>query len=511
MQAQLDFLRKLAELHGWPVAGVYVDDGISGTLPLGDRPEGRRLLEDAQDGAFSAVLVYRLDRLGRKVQVLLDAHQQLEAHDVAIKSGTEPFDTSSPIGIFVFQLLGSIAELERSTIAERMTMGRDRVARDGKWLGVIPYGYDVDADGRLCPSTRVVERLGCTEAEVMADLYERIAAGSSVMAECRRLNALGMPVPPRRYPSGRVFAAPKTGWTAQSLTHTLHNTVYAGRHVLNSKHGPVEREVPALVAPALWQAVQAQLTRNRRLARKNAKRDYLLRGLVFCEGCGSAYAGLAKARAAGREIWYYRCTTSIFHQAGVPRAAHAARSVPAEWLERLVWADCRHWAEHPGEVIAEAQAQLRARLAQAPNSAAERRRLRQQQAEQAAEREPVLTLYRRNRLTLAEVEGQLDAIDTEAQVTAGLLQALDSQLALTEAAEAQLTEVATLLGALREEIAEIEATEDRARMRQIIELLVTRIAVRTHGAGRAMNAEVTITYAFTPRRSVVTGSEWCSK
>src|SRR3954451_14591472 len=141
VQAQTDFLRRYCELHDLPVAGVYVDDGISGATALEDRPEGRRLLEDADAGAFSVVLVYRLDRLGRSLKSLLAAHERLDVAGVAIRSGTEPFDTASPIGRFLFSLLGSMAELERSTIAERMTGGRDRVARAAQYTGgPIPFG-----------------------------------------------------------------------------------------------------------------------------------------------------------------------------------------------------------------------------------------------------------------------------------------------------------------------------------------------------------------------------------
>src|SRR3954470_3228176 len=65
IKSQLDFLRRFVDLHDLPVAGEYVDDGISGTVPLADRSEGQRLLLDAEAGRFGVVLVYRLDRLGR--------------------------------------------------------------------------------------------------------------------------------------------------------------------------------------------------------------------------------------------------------------------------------------------------------------------------------------------------------------------------------------------------------------------------------------------------------------
>src|SRR3954469_1992707 len=174
--AQTDFLRRYCDLHGLPVAGVYVDDGISGTTALEDRPEGRRLLDDAETGAFTVVLVYRLDRLGRSLKSLLAAHERLDAAGVSIRSGTEPFDTASPIGKFLFSLLGSMAELERATISERMTRGRDRVARQGQHTGgPIPLGYDLDDDRRLVPSARIVEALGITEAELVRDLFSRVA------------------------------------------------------------------------------------------------------------------------------------------------------------------------------------------------------------------------------------------------------------------------------------------------------------------------------------------------
>jgi site-specific DNA recombinase len=130
VQGQLEFLRRFCSLYShvqrYEIAAESVDDGWSGTVPLGERPDGRRLLEDARAGRFQEVLVYRLDRLGRSLRALLNANLALEAAGVTIHSATEPFDTATPIGRFVFQLLGSLAELERSTITERMALGRDR-------------------------------------------------------------------------------------------------------------------------------------------------------------------------------------------------------------------------------------------------------------------------------------------------------------------------------------------------------------------------------------------------
>jgi site-specific DNA recombinase len=64
------------------------------------------MLEDAGSGAFTVVLVYRLDRLGRSLKSLLSAHEQLDKAGVAIRSGTEPFDTAPPIGGSTLALQG---------------------------------------------------------------------------------------------------------------------------------------------------------------------------------------------------------------------------------------------------------------------------------------------------------------------------------------------------------------------------------------------------------------------
>jgi DNA invertase Pin-like site-specific DNA recombinase len=145
IQPQLDFLRKHAELHQLNVAGVYIDDGVSGAIALDERPDGRRLVEDAKAGRFKRVIVYRLDRLARTLNVLMGAYELLDSCGVSIQSATEPFDTGTPFGRAMFQFLGIMAELERATIAERTAGGRDRVASLGQYTGgPIPYGLDLD-------------------------------------------------------------------------------------------------------------------------------------------------------------------------------------------------------------------------------------------------------------------------------------------------------------------------------------------------------------------------------
>jgi site-specific DNA recombinase len=105
IEIQRNFLMEYCRLYGLEVAEVYADDGVSGTIPLHERAEGRRLLRDAEDGKVGLVLVYRLDRLGRSLLVIVDAHDSLDSLGASLRSGREPIDTSTPSGRLIFQML----------------------------------------------------------------------------------------------------------------------------------------------------------------------------------------------------------------------------------------------------------------------------------------------------------------------------------------------------------------------------------------------------------------------
>jgi site-specific DNA recombinase len=187
IELQRDFLGQYCNLHEVEVTDAYEDNGISGTIPVHEMPEGRRLLEDAKGGGFGRVLVYRLDRLGRSLLVIVDAHDRLEEAGVAMRSGTEPIDTSNLSGRLIFQMLASFAEFERASIRERTQADLHRALRNGKQLAMIPYGYDIAPDGLFV----IVE----DEARIVAEIIANIAAGATLYSEAERLNEEGVPSP----------------------------------------------------------------------------------------------------------------------------------------------------------------------------------------------------------------------------------------------------------------------------------------------------------------------------
>ena len=86
IEIQREFLEQYCTLYELEVVEIYEDDGVSGTIPLHERLEGRRLLQDAKEGRFGTVLIYKLDRLGRTLLVIVDAHDRLQEAGVALRS-----------------------------------------------------------------------------------------------------------------------------------------------------------------------------------------------------------------------------------------------------------------------------------------------------------------------------------------------------------------------------------------------------------------------------------------
>lgn len=131
--------RELSEYcsrRGWAVSGEYVDIGISGTKEK--RPELDRLLSDAHGRRFDAVVVWKFDRFARSVSHLLRALEHFQALGIEFVSLSEQLDTSTPTGKMVFTVLGAVAELERSLIAERVRAGMRNARANGKRIGRPP-------------------------------------------------------------------------------------------------------------------------------------------------------------------------------------------------------------------------------------------------------------------------------------------------------------------------------------------------------------------------------------
>ena len=132
-EMQLRELREYCGRRGWEIAGEYVDNGVSGAKDC--RPELNHLMADAHKRRFDVVCVWKFDRFARSVSHLLRALETFKALGIEFCSFSEQMDTSTPTGKMIFTVLGAVAELERSLIAERVRAGIRNARAKGRTLG----------------------------------------------------------------------------------------------------------------------------------------------------------------------------------------------------------------------------------------------------------------------------------------------------------------------------------------------------------------------------------------
>lgn len=358
----------------------FVDDGFSGSTLR--RPALEQLRDAIAAGAVDRVYVHSPDRLARHY-----AYQVLLVDEFR-RAGVEVVFLNRPLGQspeddLLLQVQGMIAEYERAKILERSRRGKRHAAHAGNVsvFSAAPYGYRYIGQHTAGGIARyeVVEE----QAAVVRQIFQWVGVDRLGIREiCLRLGRSGQPSP-----TGR----PR--WASSTVGGILKNPAYKGAAAfgktrpgpaparLRPRRGEAEQPkrdggtydapvqdwitvpVPALIEPALFEAVQAQLAENRlRHRRAPASKHYLLGGLVVCKLCGYAYYGKTvcpRARTGERrEYPYYRCCGSDASRFGGQRVCTNAQ-VRADHLNAIVWKEVERLLNDPQRLAAEYQRRLR--------------------------------------------------------------------------------------------------------------------------------------------------------
>lgn len=118
----------------------YEDEGYTGANT--DRPDYNRLVSDIRDRRLNVVICYKIDRISRNVLDFSNFFSLLTEHNVAFVSIKEQIDTSTPLGRAMMYICSVFAQMERETIAERVTDNMIELSKTGKWAGgKAPMGY----------------------------------------------------------------------------------------------------------------------------------------------------------------------------------------------------------------------------------------------------------------------------------------------------------------------------------------------------------------------------------
>ncbi len=502
IQNQIEFKNKYCDLHQLGDTFEYLDDGITGTLPLEQRPDGKRLLEDARAGKFNMLLIYKLDRLGRSARVILNAVHELEQLGVKIRSMNEPFDTGDPSGRFLLTILAGVADLERETILDRMWHGANRAAREGKWLGgIVPYGYRKNDEGYLVISEEKLPRFDMSEADVIRLIYQLTIDEEYTTVEIADyLNALH--IPPSYAKDNRSIKKGKRKvhtsgiWTPGRIRNIIINPTYKGLHIYGKRTEKdrelIERQVPAIISEDNWNKAIQILKDHQLEAVKNSKRRYLLRGLIKCGNCGLTYIGTAFSGAKRKLTPYYVCNGKTSYR-GIYFGKCTSKNISAEWLENLVWQDCLEFINNPGEALKELAVSMEDKKSNKLQLEEEINNIEKNIQNTDDEKQKILDFYRKNFINSSDAESQLKTIMHERNLLEFRQKDLRKQLAEEKDLTEQIDTAEELLLSLQESIQEDMPFEVK---REIVKTLVDKILVFTKNEDGDLFAKVSIYYKF---------------
>lgn len=161
---------------------------------VGERPALRQLLTAIQPGDL--LVVWKLDRIARSLRDLLTIMDALHSGGGAFKSLTEPIDTSSPVGVFIFQILGAVGQFERTLIRERTLAGQVAAYNRGVRWGGQPLAINPDDAAHvvllystgLFTQPMLAEIFGCSLATIFRLLYKSKRPAD---AQAKKLPVLG--------------------------------------------------------------------------------------------------------------------------------------------------------------------------------------------------------------------------------------------------------------------------------------------------------------------------------
>ena len=295
-------------------AQVFQDKGFSGKNTK--RPAFTELMQAVEAGQIQKILVYRLDRFSRSIADFSRLWEILQQYGVEFQSVTEQFDTSSPMGRAMLNIVLVFAQLERETTAERVKDNYIHRFSLGAWPGgPAPYGFNltkVTDEGRRVSSLRANG-----QAEIVRKIFAEYAKPeTSLRSMARALTAQGIHGPKRE------------AWDNVTLSRMLHSPLYVradediywhylamglqiqqgieafdGLHACNvigrrdrskNKYHTLAGQLltvanhEGVIDSGLWLRVQEKLAGNPQISRSNAGKYSWLTGLMKCGKCGYA-------------------------------------------------------------------------------------------------------------------------------------------------------------------------------------------------------------------------------
>lgn len=308
-----EFIKKNNE---WEFAGIFADDGISGTNTK-KREEFNRMIDECMEGKIDLVITKSISRFARNTLDCLKYIRQLKEKNIAVFFEKENINTMDAKGEVLLTIMASLAQQESQSLSQNVKLGLQYRYQQGKVQVNHKrfMGYTKDEDGNLI----IVPE----EAEIIKRIYREYLEGKSLAGIGRNLEKDGI-----------LTAAGKPKWRPETLKKILTNEKYIGdallqktitvdfltkKRVKNEGHLPqyyVENSHEAIIPKELFLQAQEELHRRNNIYTGTDKNKriysskYALSTITFCGDCGDIYRR-TYWNVHGRKEIVWRCVTRI--------------------------------------------------------------------------------------------------------------------------------------------------------------------------------------------------------
>ena len=308
-----DYIRKNPE---WEFAGIFADDGISGTNTK-KREEFNRMIDEAMAGKIDMIVTKSISRFARNTLDCLKYIRQLKEKNIPVYFEKENINTMDAKGEVLLTIMASLAQQESQSLSQNVKLGFQYRYQQGQ-ITVNHnrfLGYTKDEKGQLI--------IDPDEAVVVRRIYREYLEGASLQQICRGLEADGI-----------LTGAGKKKWRPESVKKILQNEKYIGDALLQKtytvdflekKRVPnnglvpqyyVENSHEAIIPRDLYMQVQEEMVRRANLhSGKNRKKrvyssKYALSSIVYCSKCGDIYRRIAWNNRGYKSI-VWRCVSRL--------------------------------------------------------------------------------------------------------------------------------------------------------------------------------------------------------
>ena len=313
------YTEMIAANKEWEFAGLYADEGISGTR-ADKRPEFQRMIRDCQNGKIDYIITKSVSRFARNTVECLEYIRSLKAQGIGIFFEEQNIDTLKSDSELYLVIYAGFAQSESESISKHITWTYRKNFEDGKvsfqYKNFLGYRKGADSQPEIVPE----------EAAIVERIYEMFLAGQPVKMIAQTLQAEKIEIPGKNL-----------SFSKNMIMNILRNEKYCGDCILqktvtvdcisktrkaNQGEAPmyiVENNHPAIISREVFNRAQEELIRRQALRAKSDKTSitatgkyskYALTEVLQCAECGSRYRRVTWT-AHGRKKIVWRCISRL--------------------------------------------------------------------------------------------------------------------------------------------------------------------------------------------------------